>query len=96
MDLRIVFAFVFGLVHGFGFAGALIQMDLPRKALAWSLAAFNVGVEIGQVAIVLTVAPALYALRRYAPPPVTRQVLSAAAGAVALVGGFWFCQRAFF
>ncbi|HVG46585.1 MAG TPA: HupE/UreJ family protein, partial [Rubellimicrobium sp.] len=88
------FAFLFGLVHGFGFASVLRDLDLPREALAWSLAAFNLGVEIGQVTIVLLAAPILLALRRLAPPPVARGVLGAAAGAVVAVGGAWLWQRA--
>lgn len=42
-DPRVLFAFAFGLIHGFGFASVLSELDLPRQALAWSLAAFNVG-----------------------------------------------------
>ena len=93
-DPRVAFAFLFGLVHGFGFASVLQDLDLPREALAWSLAAFNLGVEIGQVAIVLLAAPMLLALRRHAPPLVARGVLGAAAGAVVAVGGAWLWQRA--
>jgi hydrogenase/urease accessory protein HupE len=94
-DPRAVLAFAFGLVHGFGFASALAEMDLPRAALAWSLAAFNIGVEIGQVTIVLLAAPLVMALRRWAPPRLARDVLSAAACVVVAVGGYWLVQRAF-
>jgi len=48
-------AFVFGLLHGFGFAGALTEAGLPRGDLAVALLTFNIGVEIGQVAFVLLV-----------------------------------------
>jgi hypothetical protein len=51
--------FLFGLVHGFGFASALSEIGLPTNALVPALAAFNVGVEIGQVAIVALVFPLL-------------------------------------
>ncbi len=71
-DVRIVFTFAFGLVHGFGFASVLSELDLPRQALAWSMAAFNVGVEAGQVTILLLATPLLLALRRYATPRITR------------------------
>jgi hydrogenase/urease accessory protein HupE len=94
-DVRIPFAFAFGLVHGFGFASVLTELDLPQKALAWSLAAFNVGVEIGQVTIVLLATPLLLAVRRYAAPQVSQGLLTAAASVVVLVGGFWLVQRAF-
>jgi hydrogenase/urease accessory protein HupE len=94
LDPRAALAFGFGLVHGFGFAHVLSELELPRQALAWSLAAFNIGVEIGQAAIVLTAAPLLLALKRRAPPPVARAVLTTIAAAVVLMGGFWFVQRA--
>lgn len=93
-DPRVLCAFAFGLVHGFGFASVLVDLELPQRALAWSLAAFNVGVEIGQVAIILLVTPLLLALRRYAPPQLTRGLLTSAACAVVVAGGFWFWQRA--
>ena len=51
--------FVLGLVHGFGFAGALREYGLPDSALIPALAAFNIGVEIGQVAIVALIFPLL-------------------------------------
>lgn len=93
-DPRVLFAFAFGLVHGFGFASVLADLELPQRALAWSLAAFNVGVEVGQVAIILLVTPLLLALRRYAPPRLTQGLLTSAACAVVVAGGFWFWQRA--
>ena len=58
-DLRAWVALVFGLVHGFGFANVLREFGLPREALGWSLFSFNVGVEIGQLGIVLVVATLL-------------------------------------
>ena len=81
-------AFAFNSVHSNS------GMNLPRRALAWSLAAFNVGVEIGQVCIVLAAAPLLYGLRRFVPTPVATRLLTGAAALVAAIGGYWFCQRA--
>ena len=92
-DLRIAYAAIFGLVHGFGFASVLVALDLPKQALAWSLAAFNIGVEIGQVTIVLLAAPLLFALRRFVSPQAVRAVLTAAASGVVLAGGYWLNQR---
>ena len=63
-DLRAWVALVFGLVHGFGFANVLREFGLPREALGWSLFSFNVGVEIGQLMVVLLVASLLAAIRR--------------------------------
>ena len=94
-DPRMLLAFAFGLVHGFGFAGVLAELDLPRQALAWSLAAFNVGVEIGQVTIVLMTSPLIAALNIYVRPRYAHGLLAAAACAVVLVGGYWFWQRTF-
>jgi hypothetical protein len=52
-DFRPWLAGTFGLIHGFGFAAVLIELGLPHEALGWSLAAFNAGVEVGQLCIVL-------------------------------------------
>ena len=62
-DVRAWIAFAFGFIHGFGFANVLREMDLPARALGWSLFSFNVGVEIGQLLVVIAVASALGALR---------------------------------
>ena len=63
-------AFAFGLLHGFGFAGALAQTGLPEESRAWALAAFNAGVELGQigfVAAVMLVARAARGQQHWAP-----------------------------
>ena len=91
-DRRARLAFGFGLVHGFGFASVLAEFGLPREALGWSLAGFNIGVEIGQAVIVLLVAPPLAWLTRRAPSAHARLVRVLAAG-IAAAGGFWFVQR---
>lgn len=59
-----VLAFAFGLFHGLGFAGLLTELGLDRTNRVWSLFAFNLGVEIGQVVILLLLFPALFLLRR--------------------------------
>lgn len=92
-DLRVPIAATFGVIHGFGFAGVLMDLELPRQALAWALAAFNIGVEIGQVCIVLLATPLLLALRRSATPRVVQGTLSASAAVIVLMGGVWFWQR---
>jgi hydrogenase/urease accessory protein HupE len=94
-DLRAWVALVFGLVHGFGFANVLREFGLPKEALGWSLFSFNVGVEIGQVAIVLVVASLLAAIRR------RNELLGsrvAVAGSVVVIaaGTYWFVERVFF
>lgn len=94
-DVRAWIAFGFGFIHGFGFANVLREMDLPRAALGWSLFSFNLGVEIGQLAVVLVVASALAALR--ARSQVLGQRLAIVGSVVViLAGAFWFVQRVFF
>ena len=91
-DRRRWLAFGFGLVHGFGFASVLAEFGFPRAALGHALAAFNVGVELGQAAIVGVGALLLAALARRAPRWHGRVVFTLALG-IAGAGGFWFVQR---
>lgn len=93
-DLRVLFAFAFGLIHGFGFASVLADIELPKNALVWSLAAFNIGVEIGQVSIVLLAAPMLAVLRQSISPEMYRRQTSTMACGIMLAGGYWLIQRA--
>ncbi|MCR5865084.1 HupE/UreJ family protein [Aquincola sp. J276] len=83
--------FVFGLVHGFGFAGVLGELDLPAAEFGWALLRFNLGLELGQLAIVAAVVPLLYLLRRAAlyVPAVLRGGSAAAIG----VAAWWLVQR---
>jgi hydrogenase/urease accessory protein HupE len=91
-DWRTRVAFVFGLVHGFGFASVLREFGLPREALGWSLLGFNVGVELGQASIVLAVVPVLAWLRAHSPQQAGRVVV-AASWVIAAIGAYWFVQR---
>jgi len=93
-DIRAWVAGIFGLVHGFGFAAVLKELGLPATALGWSLFSFNVGVEIGQLAIVVVVAWALAAVRRR-NEPLSRKLAFAGSVVVILAGGYWFIQRVF-
>ncbi len=94
-DVRGWIAFSFGLVHGFGFASVLREMDLPARALGWSLFSFNAGVEIGQLLVVVVVASALAALRQRSEEA-GRRLAIAGSLVVVLAGTFWFVQRVFF
>jgi hydrogenase/urease accessory protein HupE len=94
-DVRAWIALVFGLVHGFGFASVLREFGLPREALGWSLFSFNVGVEIGQLAIVLVVATLLAAIRRRSDA-VGFRVAYAGSIVVVAAGSYWFVERVFF
>jgi len=88
-----IMAFGFGLVHGMGFAGALANLALPLKARGLALASFNVGVEIGQVAIVLVVLPFLYLASRKAWYP--RFVMGFGSLVIAWIAVVWVVERAF-
>jgi hypothetical protein len=59
-----VIACLFGFVHGLGFSGVLLEQELPRAQLVQALFGFNVGVEIGQLAVVACIWPLLQWLRR--------------------------------
>ena len=84
--------FAFGLIHGFGFANVLQGMELPAKNLLRCLLSFNVGVEIGQLAIVVTALPLLYWLSRRAWSAKAQMAVSVA---ILIVGCGWFLERAF-
>ena len=94
-DVRVWIAFAFGLIHGFGFANVLREMDLPARALGWSLFSFNVGVEIGQLLVVVAVASALAALRARSEI-VGRRLATVGSIVVIAAGAYWFIERVFF
>jgi hypothetical protein len=89
---RWMVAFVFGLVHGFGFASVLADLGLPQDALVLALLGFNLGVEGGQLAIVAVFLPVAFALRRtwfY-----RRAVLVGGSLLIALIAAAWLAERA--
>jgi hypothetical protein len=93
--------FCFGLIHGFGFASALQEFGLPKSALVPALASFNIGVEIGQIAIVSLVMPLLLALDRLpvsshradAAPVRSVPVVYAISAVIVGLGSYWFLAR---
>jgi hypothetical protein len=85
-------AFAFGLLHGFGFASVLAEMGLPKGARLISLVAFNLGVEAGQLAVVLAIMPLAYLLRSTAF--YRRGVMPWGSSAIACLALVWFVQRA--
>ena len=93
--------FVLGLVHGFGFAGALREYGLPTDAVAPALAAFNIGVEIGQVAIVGLIFPLLLWSDRIGAGVAARRarhpaVVYACSAVILVFGLYWLIQRTVF
>jgi hypothetical protein len=89
---RWMVAFAFGLVHGFGFASVLVDLGLPQGALALALLGFNLGVEVGQLAIVAAFLPTAYLLRRSAF--YRRVVLTGGSLLIAVVAAIWLGERA--
>lgn len=85
-------AFLFGLMHGFGFAGILREMGLPSRGLVLSLFSFNVGVELGQLAIVAAFFPLIYFAHRR---EYWIHLVRGLSIAVFLMGMIWFVQRTF-
>ena len=90
---RWTMAFVFGLVHGFGFASVLADLGLPQGTLVLALVGFNVGVELGQLAIVAAFLPLAFTLRdtRF----YQRWVLLGGSLLIAVLAAVWFIERAF-
>lgn len=92
---RLVMVFLFGLVHGMGFAGALSDLGMPEYAFATALLSFNIGVELGQLAIILL----MYFLvsRPFARNQWYRgKVVVPVSLMIGLVAGYWTIERIFF
>ncbi len=90
---RLMVVFVFGLVHGLGFAGALSELELPIKSLLVGLLGFNVGVEAGQLAVVGIAALATAWLRD--PALYRRAIVIPGSAAIAVMGLWWTVTRVF-
>jgi hydrogenase/urease accessory protein HupE len=87
-------AFSFGLLHGFGFAGALTEIGLPPGDVPLALFAFNVGVEIGQLIFIGVVLSALALARRTGFPLIFEcHALSIATYGIGILAAFWFIER---
>jgi hypothetical protein len=88
--------FAFGLVHGFGFAAVLREYGMPSDAVGPALAAFNIGVELGQLAILAAAILAWQAvlrLRGGADPMLQRRLVQAVSAAVLVLGLYWLGER---
>lgn len=88
-----VVAFAFGLLHGFGFAGALAQVGLPEYARGWALLLFNLGVELGQLLFVILLVAGYRLIRSLSIKPlgdVSRAAMVWGLGGVAM---YWFLDR---
>jgi hypothetical protein len=84
-------AAAFGLIHGFGFAGALQQLDLSTPDLVKALFGYNVGIELGQISIVIVLAPGVVLLQRR--PRLQRVIVRSLAALIFVAGMYWFIER---
>jgi hypothetical protein len=85
-------AFTFGLLHGFGFAGALTEVGLPQKEIPLALLMFNLGVEVGQLVFVGAVLGGLFVANRIFTRPLPWAVPAAAYG-IGGMSAFWVIDR---
>lgn len=86
-------AFIFGLLHGFGFAGALAEIGLPQQAITLALIFFNVGVELGQLMFVVAVLLIALALRRLKHPDILQKVETVVVYGIGTLSSFWVFER---
>lgn len=87
---RWVLTFLFGLIHGMGFADILKEMQLPKSQLAVDLLSFNLGIEAVQITLVALLLPLLGFLHRW---KFSRRVVLTGSSAALLLGGIWLIQR---
>ena len=88
-------AFIFGLLHGFGFAGALAEIGLPELSIPLALLFFNVGVELGQLMFVAAVVVAGWALWKLVPQKSLRWSEIAASYAIGGIAAYWLIERTY-
>jgi uncharacterized membrane protein len=82
--------FFFGFVHGFGFASGLTEMGVPQRAIVPALASFNLGVEVGQIGVVLVVVPLLVFIdKTFFQGQRSLRLVQICSGVIALFGAYW-------
>ncbi len=92
---RIGVVFLFGLIHGLGFAGALARIGLPQKAYLLSLIVFNIGIEFGQLTVILLT---YFTILRWFvnKPGYRKKMVIPLSATIAVVAGLWTIQRIFY
>jgi hydrogenase/urease accessory protein HupE len=90
-----VVAFIFGLLHGFGFAGALAEVGLPATSIPIALFLFNVGVELGQLIFVTAALTIIWAFKKWGPA-LPRWTIYIAPYFIGSLASFWLIQRIYF
>jgi len=86
--------FIFGFIHGFGFASGLIELGVPQRAIVPALASFNIGVEIGQIGVVLLVIPLLIFIDgRFTGGERSPRLVKVCSAVIASFGAYWLLVR---
>jgi hypothetical protein len=88
-----IIAFIFGLLHGFGFAGALAEIGLPQQAITLALIFFNIGVELGQLMFVATIVFIVVMLQRLTYPALLNKLKTTIVYMIGGVSAFWLIER---
>jgi hypothetical protein len=88
-----IIAFIFGLLHGFGFAGALAEIGLPQQAITLALIFFNIGVELGQLMFVATIVFIVVMLQRLTYPALLNKLQTTVVYMIGGVSAFWLIER---
>jgi len=86
-------AFIFGLLHGFGFAGALAEIGLPQHAITLALVFFNIGVEIGQLLFIFSVITGVWLLHKLQLSSVLERLKGVMVYGIGTLASFWFIER---
>ncbi len=86
-------AFIFGLLHGFGFAGALAEIGLPQQAIALALVFFNIGVELGQLIFIATIVSIIVALKHFTYPNLLSKLQTVVIYMIGGVSSYWLIDR---
>ena len=84
---------IFGLLHGFGFAGALAEIGLPQQAIPLALIFFNIGVELGQLLFITAVLLFTWVLHRLKQPVLLERAETVAIYAIGSLSSFWLFER---
>ena len=92
---RVLIVFMFGLIHGMGFASSLNEIGLPRNKFFTSILSFNIGVEFGQIAIIITVF-ALIIIPFGRMWDYRKRVVYPVSAIIALIAAYWTVERVFF
>ena len=90
---RLLVTTTFGLIHGFGFAGGLLEMDFPAAEIAFVLLGFNLGVELGQLMVLATAVTLILVMNRFVTLHWRQRLSNATVTGLSGLGTFWFVSR---